>query len=283
MSSSAPSKPSTVPVALIQADLIWHDAQGNRDLLEDMFPAVAPECELVVLPEMFTSGFTMAPAEVAETMSGATVAWMRAQARALAAVVCGSVVIAVDGSFRNRFIWATPSGDLSYYDKRHCFRMAGEHEHYQPGGTAEVMSLQDAAGTTVARCLPQVCYDLRFPVFSRNVIDSADITTAADGYDISIYVASWPAARQAHWRALLAARAIENQAIVIGVNRVGVDGNDVNYVGGSVVFDGNGEVIVEAGAAAGVIQAHLDLAQLAAYRAAFPAWLDRDDFTLAGP
>lgn len=255
---------STLSVSLIQSELRWHDAKHNRELFDRHFEALPASARLVVLPETFSTGFTMSSKQQCEQMSGATVAWMQASAARLGAVVCGSLIVEERGSLYNRFVWAQPNGSLSYYDKRHLFRMGDEHSHYAPGSERVVLELDGV------RVLPQVCYDLRFPVFSRNRGD----------YDLALYVANWPAARQLAWEALLRARAIENQCYVIGVNRIGVDGNDVRYAGGSAAFAFDGTALLEAGGRSGVFTVTLDPQALAAYREEFPAWRDADTFEL---
>jgi predicted amidohydrolase len=248
---------------LVQQPLAWHDAAANRRHLEALLAPHAGTSDLVVLPEMFTTGFTMAAAEVAETMDGPSVAWLRATAQRLGAVVAGSVVID-DGGHRNRLLWATPDGGLAWYDKRHLFRMAREHEHYAAGEQRLVL---EVGGW---RVLPLVCYDLRFPVWSRNRGD----------YDLALYVANWPAARRYPWSTLLRARAIENLCYVIGVNRVGTDGKGIEYSGDSAVIDPLGQPVVDCGAAACVTTVTLSAEILAAHRARFPAHLDADEFRL---
>lgn len=252
-------------VSLIQTATCWHDPAANRDRFDRWFAEVPAEADLVVLPEMFATGFTMAPAEVAEPMDGATMTWLRAAASRLGKTVCGSLVIAEDGRHFNRFVWATPAGTVATYDKRHRFRMAGEHQHYAAGDRRCVV---EAGGW---RILLGVCYDLRFPVWLRNRND----------YDALLVVANWPAARQAAWNALLRARAIENQAYAIGVNIVGRDGNGVEYTGGSAVYDPEARALIEAGDAEGLFTTVLDGAWLADYRRRFPAWQDADDFSLS--
>ncbi len=251
-------------VALIQTATHWHDPAANRDMFDDWLARVPADANLVVLPEMFSTGFTMASAEVAEKMDGPTVAWMGDQARKLDAVVCGSLVIEEDGRYYNRFIWAQPDGGLGTYDKRHLFRMAGEHEHYSAGG-AKV--LFDICGW---RLCPMVCYDLRFPVWFRNRGD----------YDILLCVANWPAARLPAWNTLLRARAIENQAYVAAVNILGTDGNGVEYGGGTSAYAPDGEVLVECFDDAALVMQTLDPARLDELRAAFPVAEDADSFHL---
>lgn len=251
-------------VTLVQQPLAWHDAAANRAHFESLLVPHAGTTDLVVLPEMFTTGFTMSAAEIAETMDGPSVAWLRATARRLRAVVTGSVVVDDDG-YRNRLLWATPDGELAWYDKRHLFRMAREHEHYAAGETRRVL---EVGGW---RVLPLVCYDLRFPVWSRNRGD----------YDLALYVANWPAARRRPWCTLLRARAIENLCYVIGVNRVGADGVGIEYAGDSAAIDPLGEPVMDCGSAAAVTTVTLSGGVLDAHRARFPAHLDADDFRLA--
>ena len=252
-------------LALIQTTLVWQDADANRERFAGLLEQ-ARGADLIVLPEMFTTGFSMDSAALAEPEEGATYAWLRGQAARLDAVVTGSVIIeAADGSHRNRLLWARPDGEVLHYDKRHLFRMAGEHKHYTPG-------LQQALFEVNGwRVRPLICYDLRFPVFSRN----------RDDYDLALYVANWPAPRALHWQALLLARAIENQAYVAGCNRVGSDGNQHQYSGDSRIISPQGEIL---SAAEPFAQARLDATlsreALHAYRERFPAWRDADGFTL---
>lgn len=256
-------------VSLVQAATAWHDAAANRAMFERRMDGLGDPGDLVVLPEMFTTGFTMDSAGQAESMDGESVAWLREQAARLGAAVCGSLVIADDGRHYNRFLLARPDGDLVHYDKRHLFRMAGEHEHYSPGAERVVF---EVAGWRVA---PQVCYDLRFPAFVRNRHEDR-----AWSYDLLLYVANWPGRRAAHWRALLPARAIENLACVAAVNVVGTDGAGVDYVGGSGAWDAQGGRLAEAGARPQDLKVTFSAEELAEWREAFPAWLDADDFTL---
>jgi predicted amidohydrolase len=214
---------------------------------------------------MFTTGFTMAPEQVHESMEGPTVTWLRSQAKLRQKVIGGSVVIGEDGRFFNRFLWADATGVVRHYDKRHCFRMAGEHEHYSAGRTRPVWT------TGSMRIRPLVCYDLRFPVWLRRQAD----------YDVLACVANWPAARLDAWRTLLKARAIENQSYVAGVNILGTDGAGVEYAGGSLVFGPDGRCLLDAGDREGVFSVELDHDQLARYRAAFPAWEDADRFQIS--
>jgi len=252
-------------VALLQADLAWHDIGANIARFDALLSPLAGKADLVALPEMFSTGFTMKPSEVAEGMDGLATAALRRWARELNAHVAGSVVIHESGRYYNRLLWARPDGTIEHYDKRHLFRMAGEDAVYAPGTLAPVMDIEGW------KIRPFICYDLRFPVWSRNV---------GNAWDVALYVANWPAKRARHWRALLAARAIENQCYVVGVNRVGNDGSGVAYAGDSLAIDYSGEILLDAGGAEGVLTCELAYERLADYRRSFPAWKDADPFTL---
>ncbi len=253
-------------VSIAQQPLVWQDAAANRAHFEKVLEPLAGATDLVVLPEMFTTGFTMQPVTQAEPADGDTRAWLRAQASALDAAVGGSVAVHDNGRFYNRFMIATPGGPTYWYDKRHLFRMGGEHRHYSAGGHALIVEWRGA------RLCPLVCYDLRFPVWSRRRPELE--------YDVVIYSANWPAARRFAWEALLRARAIENQAYCVGVNRVGDDGAGVAHAGDSVVLDFTGKPLLELKDSAQVITVALDLEALRAWRDKFPAHLDADVFSL---
>jgi omega-amidase len=259
-------------LCLLQADTVWHDPQANRDYYTGLLAAQAGDADIIILPETFTSGFSNEALAQAETMDGATVQWLRAQAIALNAAITGSVQIRDGGRVFNRLLWATPDGQLQYYDKRHLFRMAGEHERYAAGTDKTIVEFKGW------RICPLVCYDLRFPVFSRNRFAKAN----AHGYDydLLIFVANWPSARHYAWQSLLKARAIENLCYLAAVNRVGTDGNGLEYAGGSTVLDFLGQPMLEAGGSPQALQARLGYAELNAFRARFPAHLDADDFEI---
>jgi len=261
----------TLTVSLVQGATRWHDAAGNRDYYGKLVRGAAPS-DLIVLPETFLSGFTNDTLGNAETMDGPSVAWMRALAGEVNATVTGSLVIREGDTVYNRLIWASPDGTFSYYDKRHLFRMAGEHTRYGGGNDRLIVELKGW------RILPQVCYDLRFPVWLRN--GRREASAGGMDYDLALFVANWPAPRRQPWRTLLRARAIENLAYVIGVNRVGVDGNDLPYAGDSAVIDPIGEPLVELGTQEQVVTVILDPAPLKAHRERFPAWMDADRFSL---
>ena len=261
---------STLNVTLIQADLAWHDPAANRQRMQAHFAALAGQTDLIVLPEMFTTGFTMAPEAVAEPADGPTVAWLRQQAAAVGAVITGSVATKDGDRYYNRLIWMRPDGTHERYDKRHLFRMAREQDHYQPGTRRLVVDLNGW------RVMPLVCYDLRFPVWSRNDLGGDG------GYDVLLYVANWPERRRYPWQTLLKARAIENLSYCIGVNLVGQDGSGVNYTGDSAAIDFLGLPMTPASEHEFVTTVTLDKTALDGFRARFPAHLDADDFQLTG-
>ncbi|MFN3235925.1 MAG: amidohydrolase [Pseudomonadales bacterium] len=254
-------------LALLQTIQYWHDPEQNRQHFSGLLDKVAPDADLVVMPEMFSTGFTMASRQLAEPMDGPTMQWLQQQAETRNVHICCSLIITENNHYFNRFVLVTPGKSVQWYDKRHLFRMADEHNHFSPGEQRQIFTINDV------RICPQVCYDLRFPVFSRNQND----------YDLLLFVANWPAARRNHWRALLTARAIENQCYVVGVNRIGGDGNDVSYSGDSGVIDFNGDWQADMQADAGIQNAVIDLTPLQQYREKFPAWRDSDDFTLVPP
>ena len=255
---------SSLAITLLQAPLTWMDGEANLrhfdNLLADM-----TDRDVIILPEMFTTGFAMEAAQQALPQQQ-VVTWLHRHAKRTNALVGGSAAIQTPAGAVNRFLLVEPNGTLHHYDKRHLFRMADEQQHYVAGTTRTVIQWRGW------RILPQICYDLRFPVFSRNQND----------YDLALYVANWPAPRALHWQALLLARAIENQAFVAGCNRVGSDGNQHQYSGDSRIISPQGEVLAAGEPfTAGKVETSLSLADLQAYRERFPAWRDADGFTLA--
>lgn len=257
---------STLRVSLVQQPLVWHDPQANRAHFEALLLPLARRTDLVVLPETFTTGFSMEVERLAESAAGLSSQWLARLATRLDAAVTGSIIARDGEHYYNRLLWAAPSGELRVYDKRHLFRLGREHQHFTAGRAAWSIFWR---GFNIC---PLVCYDLRFPVFSRR--------RAQLDYDLLLYVANWPAARASAWQQLLRARAIENQAYVVGVNRVGVDGQGVAYAGDSAAIDFLGEPLAQLGAAALVMTVSLDAAALQAFRNKFPAHLDADAFTL---
>ncbi|MBV6422700.1 MAG: Omega-amidase YafV [Steroidobacteraceae bacterium] len=252
---------------LVQSTLAWGDPDANRARFAQLLAPLAGATDLIVLPETFTTGFDMQGAARAEPMGGPTCEWLLATARRLDAALLGSAFIRDATGAHNRALWATPDGLLAHYDKRHLFRMGGEHAHFAAGETPCMVTWRGA------RIAPLVCYDLRFPVWSRR--------RAGYDYDLLVYVANWPAPRQHAWQQLLRARAIENQAYVVGVNRVGEDGNGVAHRGGSAAIEPQlGQPLVELGDTAAIATVALDLDALRELRARFPVALDADRFAL---
>ena len=259
-------------ISLVQGATRWHDPAGNRDYYGRLIAPLRGTTDVVLLPETFTSGFSNDAIGNAETMDGPTLDWMREHARRLDAVVCGSVQLRVGDGVYNRLLWVAPDGAVSHYDKRHLFRYAREHERYAAG--RERLTVEWRGW----RICPLVCYDLRFPVYSRNRYD-VERPGALD-YDLLLYVANWPSARAYAWKTLLRARAIENLCYVAGLNRVGTDGAGLQYSGDSAVIDFLGHPSSECTDAEVVATTTLLAAELAAHRERFPAMLDGDAFEL---
>ncbi len=259
-------------VSMVQGETRWHDPDANRAYYGELISPLHGITDLVVLPETFTSGFSNDAIGDAETMDGPTVAWIREQAVRLDAAVTGSVQLRTDAGVFNRMLFATPDGGLSHYDKRHLFSFAKEHERYAAGRDRVVVKWK---GWNI---LLQVCYDLRFPVFSRNRFD-VDREGQLD-YDLLLYVANWPSVRAYPWKTLLRARAIENLSYVVGVNRVGTDGNGLHYAGDSAVIDFLGAPVSECTDEELVVTTTLQSAALQGHRERFPAMLDGDRFSL---
>lgn len=251
-------------IALIQAPIVWDNPIANLLYFQEKIMAIQDEINLFVLPEMFSSGFTMEPFISAETMNGETISWMRTLATKRKCAITGSLIIFENEQFYNRMIFAFPSGQIDYYDKKHLFTLTGENKIYQPGTSKKVIKFM---GWKI--CL-QICYDLRFPVFARNIED----------YDLLIYVANWPIPRIQAWDVLLKARAIENMSYVIGVNRIGFDNNKLEYNGHSQVINELGDFLIEPSESEGVFLATLDKNQLIKTRKKLNFLADRDDFEL---
>ena len=252
-------------LTLVQSRLFWEDKEKNLAMFSRKLAELRAPGDLVILPEMFNTGFTMNAESLAETMDGPTVRWMQQQAATLGCHIIGSLIVREGQNYFNRLIWAHPDGQLGHYDKRHLFRMAGEEKVYSAGTEKLVVEVN---GWKIA---PFICYDLRFPVWTRNL---------GNHYDVSIYIANWPESRRMHWCDLLKARAIENLAYVVGVNRVGTDGKGHAHSGDSMVVSPKGQILFHA--------AHLEILQtlslswsdLVAYRESFPAWMDADSFEI---
>lgn len=251
-------------IAIIQSDLIWENPKSNRVQFEQKINTISQEVDLIVLPEMFSTGFTMFPNDLAETMNGETVKWMQEVAKTKKTAICGSIIVEENANFYNRFVFVHPNGKTETYDKRHLFSLAGEHEQYTQGTEKVIITYKEW------KICPQICYDLRFPVFSRNV----------EEYDLLIYVANWPKPRIQAWDALLRARAIENMSFVVGVNRIGLDGNKHEYVGHSIVLDELGNSIVEAKENDGVLIATLEKSKMHQTRKNLNFLNDKDEFSI---
>lgn len=251
-------------IALIQSDLYWEDASKNRKSFESKINQIDSEVNLVVLPEMFSTGFTMNAPEVAETMQGDTVLWLQSLAKQKNFAITGSLIIVENEKYYNRMLFVFPSGEIQYYNKRHLFSLAGEDKFYTSGKEKVIIDYLDWK-----ICL-QVCYDLRFPVFARNV----------ENYDLLLYVANWPKVRTNAWDTLLKARAIENLSYVVGVNRVGLDANNYEHVGHSQVVDFLGDFILEPQETEAVFIVELDKKAMIETRKKLDFLNDKDIFEI---
>jgi predicted amidohydrolase len=258
--------PPPLSVTLVQSELHWHNIDANLAMFEEKIWEIGKRTDLIVLPEMFTTGFTMDAPGQAETMDGETVRWLADTASAAGAAICGSLIIERDGHYFNRFVLMQADGKHTVYDKRHLFRLAGEGDHYSAGRDLVTAQINDW------NVRPMVCYDLRFPVWSRRRNN--------DNFDLLLYVANWPSPRHHAWQTLLRARAIENQCFVAGVNIIGTDGNGVQYAGGSAIIDYLGQDLADLGAEAGSASATLDLATLQTFRNKFPFAVDADGYRI---
>jgi len=258
-------------ITLIQSDIHWEDVDANLSMFEEKIWRINGATDVIVLPEMFTTGFTMAASKYGEHMNMRTFKWMKQMADQTAALVLGSYIVKVHDRFYNRLLWMEPGGNFKTYDKRHLFRMANEHKTYSQG---ESLLISTWKGW---RICPLVCYDLRFPVWSRNRYDKE---TDKLSYDVAIYVANWPTARIDAWDTLLRARAIENLSYVVGVNRIGQDGGGVEHNGHSAIISPKGEPIFTNEGAETIHTVGLSANALEAFRDRFPSHMDGDDFTI---
>ena len=260
---------SSLTLTIIQTDLSWENKAANLQRLKEKIEAMDERTEIVVLPEMFSTGFTMVPELFAETMEGETIAWMKERAENNKIIITGSLIIEEDGQYFNRLIWMLPNGEMGHYDKRHLFGYGDEDKHYTAGNKRLIASVKGW------RINLQVCYDLRFPVWSRQ-----QSTSAESEYDLLIYVANWPERRSHAWKTLLCARAIENQCFVAGVNRVGKDNKNVYYSGNSLVIDPLGQVLYHMADVEDVFTITLQKEEVDKVRTQFPFWKDADVFTI---
>lgn len=261
---------SDIRFSLIQANLQWEDKSANLRMFENKIGPLAGQTDIVILPEMFSTSFSMRPEMFAETMPGPTVQWMRELASKLRLILTGSLIIEEDGKYFNRLLWMLPDGNFGYYDKRHLFGFADEDKHYSAGSKRLIASVK---GWKINL---QVCYDLRFPVWARQ---SGSPTEPE--YDVLVYVANWPQRRNHAWKTLLQARAIENQCFCFGVNRVGTDGNGIFHSGESMVVDPMGEVLYSGSGDEEVFTIKLEKSHLNSVREKFPFLKDRDGFVIS--
>lgn len=259
---------STLSFTLVQTHLHWEDKAANLAMLENKIVGISEKTEIVVLPEMFSTGFSMDPKKLAEDMNGETVNWMKRIAALRKIILTGSLIIEEDGHYYNRLLWVLPDGKLGYYDKRHRFAFAGEDNEYTAGSKRLIAQVK---GWKINL---QVCYDLRFPVWARQH------TKDMPEYDVLLYVANWPERRVHAWKTLLTARAIENQCYVIGVNRVGDDGNGIHHCGESMVIDPLGAVLYSKNEEEAIDTITLQKESLQQVREKFPFWKDADNFKI---
>jgi predicted amidohydrolase len=250
-----------INITIIQSNIIWEDKDSNLKNYQSKIDNI--ESDLIILPEMFTTGFTMNPKSLAETMSGETVQWMKENASKMNSAICGSIIIQEDSKYFNRFIWINPDGSIHHYDKRHLFSFAGEDKNYTPGNEKLIIEYKGW------KICPLICYDLRFPVWSRN----------SEDYDLLIYVANWPTKRKLAWKSLLVARAIENQCYVIGVNRVGYDENNY-YSGESKLVNALGETLYANSHVEDIYTTTISKYELNKVRTQLPFLNDKDNFKI---
>jgi omega-amidase len=254
-----------IKITIFQAYLFWENVEKNLQNLALRLSSLREKTDLILLPEMFNTGFTMNVEKCAEKMDGPSMHWLYEMSKKFDCVVAGSLIIEEEDKYYNRFVWMSPDGSFVHYDKRHLFGMAKEDEVFTKGKSRIVLQLKGW------KICPMICYDLRFPVWSRNQVD---------GYDLLVYTASWPDKRSAHWRTLIPARAIENQAFVIGVNRVGYDGNEVYYSGGSMCISPVGDVVYYKPEDEDLYTFTLNPKDLESARTQFPFLKDGDNFSI---
>ena len=257
---------SSLTITGIQTKLHWEDKKANLQMFEEKILSLSQPTEIVVLPEMFSTGFSMQPEKLAETIESETVQWMKRIAIEKKIILTGSVIIEENGNYYNRLIWMLPTGQFGYYDKRHLFAYGNEDQHYSAGAKRLIASVKGWKINLL------VCYDLRYPVWARQ--------QSSFEYDVLIYVANWPEKRNIAWKTLLQARAIENQCYVVGVNRVGNDGNDIYHSGDSMVIDPLGEILYHKKDEEDVFTITFEKSHLEKVRERFPFWKDADQFKI---
>ena len=272
----------SLTITIIQTNLVWENKKANLDMLAQKIKGIKEKTEVIILPEMFSTGFSMQPKQFAEKMDGETIQWMKKIASSKKIILTGSVIIKEDGKpassagrYFNRLIWMLPNGEYGVYDKRHLFAYGDEHNHYSAGNKRLIAQVK---GWKINL---QVCYDLRFPVWSRQ----APLSTGGEGqgvreYDLLVYVANWPERRSTAWKTLLQARAIENQCYVVGVNRVGDDGNKIYHSGDSMIIDPLGEILYQKANEEDVFTYTLQKEKVNEVREKFPFWRDADSFDI---
>ena len=285
---------SSLTITIIQTNLHWEVKAANLQMLEQKINSIKDKTEIVVLPEMFSTGFSMNPGKLAETMSGETLQWMKRVAIAKKVILTGSIIIKEGApsplefpgkakgrgearggeAYFNRLIWMLPDGQYGIYDKRHRFAFAGEDQHYTAGNKRLIASVKGWKINLL------VCYDLRFPIWSRQTPPPQEEVGKGPEYDLLIYVANWPERRNTAWKTLLQARAIENQCFVVGVNRIGKDGNDINHSGDSMIIDPLGEILYHKKEEEDIFTLTLDKNHLQTVREKFPFWKDADEFQI---
>jgi len=256
---------TNLSITIIQTELVWEQTDRNLDHFKIKIDEISHDTDLVILPEMFTTGFSMQPERLAEPTDGKTLKWMQSVAAEKNVTLTGSLIIRENNNYYNRLFVVPPEGDYKIYDKRHLFRMGEENKHYTAGDKKVIFNLGNW------RILPLICYDLRFPVWSRNHND----------YDLALYIANWPEVRRYVWRSLLIARALENQVYVAGVNRIGRDGNDLTYSGDSMVIDPRGNILSTTEPHKESVETLLlSLDELNRFREKFPVGKDADEFVI---
>jgi predicted amidohydrolase len=258
----------SLTISIIQTKLFWENKKANMEMLEQKIKSISEKTEVVILPEMFTTGFSMKPKIFAEKMDGETVRWMKKIAAAKKIILTGSIIIEENGNYFNRLVWMLPNGQCGWYDKRHLFAYADEHSHYTPGNKKLIASVK---GWKINL---QICYDLRFPVWARQPADSEP------KYDLLINVANWPEKRIIAWKTLLRASAIENQCFVAGVNRVGQDGKEILYSGDSMIIDPLGEILYQKNKEEDIFTYTLQKEKVNEVRSHFPFLDDADSFVI---
>lgn len=256
----------SLTITIIQPNIFWEDKRANLEMFQQKIESIQNKTEIVVLPEMFSTGFSMKPEILAESMSGETMEWMKKITAQKKLILTGSIIIEENKRFYNRLIWMLPNGEYGFYDKRHLFAYGNEHTHFSNGNKRLIASVK---GWKINL---QICYDLRFPVWARQGL--------ANEYDLLVYVANWPQRRCLAWKTLLQARAIENESFVVGVNRVGEDGNGIYHSGDSMIIDPLGEILYQKENDEDIFTCTLQKEKLTEVREKFPFWKDADFFSI---